>query len=251
MPKEFNMRQHAGKRSLKQRVINAAEQTLSNQNFVKPIDVMISIGWLQQVHVRDWQQGKIPFLEKVIQCNLNKLNKAMECLHKWALEKKLKPSQTVYMSHNTRPRKCLRFSKTGELMVEQKYSTHYISSLLGGRKVQRLKEKWEQSPDLVVFWLINDSECNQCHKKLFKGSLLFKYVDKAECMDCAELGSLVFLPSGDAKLTRRAKNYSNKSAIVVKFSHVRKRYERQGVMVEKEALKKAQSEILHMFLEKI
>ena len=62
-------------------------------------------------------------------------------------------------------------------------------------------------------------------------------------MNCAKLESLVFLPSGNAKLTHRAKNYSNKSAIVVKFSRTRKRYERQGIMIEKEALKKAQSEV--------
>ena len=234
---------HPAKKPLEQRVIGTAEEILSKQSYVRPMDVLIAIGWLQQIHARDRQRGKIPFLEKVIQCNLTKLNRALECLHKWALKKGLKPSETIYMSHNTTSRKQLRFSKTEEPTVEQKYSTHYISSTLGEKKIQRLKEKWEQSPDLIVFYLINDSKCDECHKELFKGSLLFKNGNKAECVNCAKLESLVFLPSGNAKLTHRAKNYSNKSAIVVKFSRTRKRYDRQGIMIEKEALKKAQSEI--------
>lgn len=37
-----------------------------------------------------------------------------------------------------------------------------------------------------------------------------------------------FLPSGDAALTRRAKRGSGMSAVVVRFSWARRRYERQG-----------------------
>jgi hypothetical protein len=40
---------------------------------------------------------------------------------------------------------------------------------------------------------------------------------------------LVFLPSGEAALTRRAKKASGLSAVVVRWSRTRKRYERQGL----------------------
>jgi hypothetical protein len=229
--------------SLQQRVIKAAEQILSKQNYVRPIDLMITIGWLQNAHAKSWQQGKVPFLEKVIQVNLNKLNQALEYLQQWALKKDLKSSETIYMSHNTKTRKLLRFSNSGNPGIEQKYRTHYISPILTEKKIERLKNKWEQSPDLVVFSLINDSECSECYKKLLKGNLLFKDGDNAKCITCSGLINLVFLPSGDAKLTRRAKSYSTKPVVVVRFSKVRKRYERQGIMVEEEALRKAQSEI--------
>ena len=43
-------------------------------------------------------------------------------------------------------------------------------------------------------------------------------------------GHLVFLPSGDAALTRRARKASKLSAVVVQFSRTRKRSERQGVL---------------------
>jgi hypothetical protein len=55
---------------------------------------------------------------------------------------------------------------------------------------------------------------------------------------------LVFLPSGDATLSRRAKAASSLSAVVVRFSSSRRRYERQGVLIEKEALAGAEAECL-------
>ena len=57
---------------------------------------------------------------------------------------------------------------------------------------------------------------------------------------CADLDHLVFLPSGDAALTRRARKHSRLSAVVLKWSRARKHYERQGLLVEDEALTKAE-----------
>jgi len=53
-------------------------------------------------------------------------------------------------------------------------------------------------------------------------------VGRAESLDCSDLGRLVFLRSGDGALTRRAKKASRLSAVVVRWSQTRKRYERQG-----------------------
>ena len=55
---------------------------------------------------------------------------------------------------------------------------------------------------------------------------------------------LVYLPAGDAALTRRAKKASDLSAVVVRFSRARRRYERQGVLVEEDALVRAERECL-------
>lgn len=61
---------------------------------------------------------------------------------------------------------------------------------------------------------------------------------------CADLAHLVFLESGSAALTRRATRYSTLHAVVVRFSRARKRYERQGVLVEEAALVQAEAECL-------
>ena len=52
------------------------------------------------------------------------------------------------------------------------------------------------------------------------------------------------LPSGDAALTRRAKAGSRLSAVVVRFSRGRGRFERQGILVEEQALERAEQECL-------
>jgi hypothetical protein len=63
-------------------------------------------------------------------------------------------------------------------------------------------------------------------------------------MACADLDHLVFLPAGTTALTRRARQHSGLSAVVVKFSRARRRYERQGVLVEEDALARAEAECL-------
>lgn len=55
---------------------------------------------------------------------------------------------------------------------------------------------------------------------------------------------LLFLPSGDAALTRRARKHSTLSAVVLEWSRTRKRYERQGLLVNSQALEQAEQECL-------
>src|SRR6266536_6243769 len=64
------------------------------------------------------------------------------------------------------------------------------------------------------------------------------------CMACADLDHLVFLPAGDTALTRRARQHSGLSPVVVNFSRARRRYERQGVLLEEDALLRAEAECL-------
>lgn len=64
------------------------------------------------------------------------------------------------------------------------------------------------------------------------------------CLACADLDHLEFLPSGDAALTLRSRKYSKLSAVVLKWSRARKRYERQGILIEEQALAEAEEECL-------
>ncbi|MFF4831079.1 DUF2293 domain-containing protein [Streptomyces sp. NPDC001315] len=64
------------------------------------------------------------------------------------------------------------------------------------------------------------------------------------CLDCADLGHLVFLPRGDTALTRRSREESALSAVVVRFNRRKARYERQGVLVEEAALARAEERCL-------
>ena len=59
------------------------------------------------------------------------------------------------------------------------------------------------------------------------------------CLKCAGLGDLVFLPSGDPALTRRATSFSARCELVMTFNRRRKREERRGTLLEAEAIEKA------------
>ncbi|MGW6026069.1 DUF2293 domain-containing protein [Streptomyces sp. NPDC055099] len=75
-------------------------------------------------------------------------------------------------------------------------------------------------------------------------SLLVVQESEPHCLDCADLGHLVFLPRGDTALTRRAREGSVLSAVVVRLNRRQGRYERQGVLVEEAALARAEERCL-------
>jgi hypothetical protein len=99
------------------------------------------------------------------------------------------------------------------------------------------------SSDLKVFISNRESKCDECGEELGHHAWITLQEDKsAVCLTCADLDHLVFLRSGDAALTRRARKHSRLSAVVLKWSRSRKRYERQGLLVEDEALELAEQE---------
>jgi len=97
--------------------------------------------------------------------------------------------------------------------------------------------------ELKVFISSRDSRCDECGEQLGRGAWIQLQEDKgAVCLECADLDHLAFLPSGDAALTRRSRKHSKLSAVVLKWSKARKRYERQGVLVENSAIDRAEQE---------
>lgn len=91
----------------------------------------------------------------------------------------------------------------------------------------------------------DDSRCGECGEDLGRGRLIFLAGERgALCLACADLDHLVFLPAGDPAVTRRARAGSRLSAVVLKFSSARKRYERQGLLVEEAALARAEEQCL-------
>lgn len=99
--------------------------------------------------------------------------------------------------------------------------------------------------DLAVFISSKNSTCEECKEALGKGAWITLVKDKgALCLSCSDMAHLVFLPSGDAALTRRSKKYSTLFAKILKWSKARRRYERQGLLVEQKALVQAEEECL-------
>ena len=217
---------------VEQRVRQVAEAALAEQRFVSAIDVLLGLGWLAPSHLKLWQQGRVDSLESVVQANLSKITAAMAAFRHWARDLGLNPSETDYVAR-TRDRRQLRFSLSGDPAIERAYRTHWVSPQLSGGAVKQQS----RPPDLVVIWPVKEWTCTSCGGT---GDLLFMEGPGPLCLDCADLGHLEYLPSGDATLTRRAKKASRLSAVVVRWSRARKHYERQGILAEAEAIEHAE-----------
>jgi hypothetical protein len=227
---------------LKKRVVSAAEAALAHKQYVSTIDVLTRTGLLAPMHVESWRKGRIDFLERAIQANLKKISQSMAIFRQWALEKGLKPSETHYVRRMHTGTVDLQFSKSGDPAIEKSYRTHYVSPALSERKQERLTQKLSSPEQPVVFEILRDSACSECGAELARGSFLVMDAEQPLCLPCARLDDLEYLPAGNAALTRRAARYSERTAVVVRFSRSRGHYERQGILVEQSALEKAEQE---------
>ena len=222
------------------RVLGAAEASVAAQHYVGAVDVLVGIGWLDPGTVKRWRQAQIDCLEEALQTNPTRISEAMNLIRSWPAGKGLLASETDYVAR-TPQRQTLRFSRGGDPTIERLYRTHWVSPGLSEKQRERLAEKASRAPELVVIRRLNREWT--CHRCGGTGGLLVMEKPGPACLRCGGLGDLEFLPAGDALLTRRVKAKGARSAVVVRFSRSRRRYERQGLLVEPEALTVALEEL--------
>jgi len=230
----------AGTRGLRQRVESAAEAALRDSKSVSPVDVFCGIGWLPWSVVDRWRQGRVDSLDQAMNVGPQKLAGALAMLHAWARTGGLVPSEVGYLAA-TRDRRPLRFTADGDPAVENACRTHWISPELSEAERDRLAERQSRAPDLVVIEPLKEFTCTSCGGT---GPYLIMEDPGPLCLTCADMDHLIFLPAGHAALSRRAKSGSGLSAVVVRFSRTRNRYERQGILVEETALERAEEQCL-------
>ena len=215
------------------RVAKAAEEVLAARHSVSAIDILMGIGWLDPGAVERWRRGQIDCLEEALQVNPLRIPEALQLFQSWGTARGLFASPTTYVDR-TPQRRALRFSRSGHAEIEASYRTHWVSPELSETKRERLAEKASRAPELVVVQPLNREWT--CHRCGGTGDLLMMETPGPACLRCVGLDDLEFLPAGDAKLTRRVKANSIRYAVVVRFSRIRRRYERQGLLVEPQAL---------------
>jgi hypothetical protein len=226
--------------ALAERVVKAAEAALASQDYVSPIDVLVGIGWLDVRTVERWRRGQVDCLDGAVQTNLPRILEAIKLLRSWAGERNLSESPAHYVMRGPQ-RQTLRFSRSGDPAIEALFRAHWVSQELSEKKRERLVEKASRAPDLVVVQPLK-SEWT-CHRCAGTGDLLMMENPGPACLRCVGLDDLEFLPAGDALLSRRVKAKSTRCAVVVRFSRSRRRYERQGLLVEPLALADVQRDL--------
>jgi hypothetical protein len=108
------------------KVSRAVEIILERDKVVRPIDVLIGMQLLSRDDLEEWRCGRVPYLEKVIDCNLTRLSRLLRILRFHVHDLNLVPSTTAYIRLGSGPKRQLRFTKTGDAKLERAYSTHFI-----------------------------------------------------------------------------------------------------------------------------
>ncbi|UBU13206.1 DUF2293 domain-containing protein [Nonomuraea gerenzanensis] len=225
------------KPNLARRVAEAAEIALTTRKYVTFIDVVTGLRWLHSRHVDTWRQGRAATLAELAAVDEERLLTAAGLLRDWARAKGLRPVDTPYVA-GTRDRRELRFTAGPE---QAPFRVHWLSPDLSEARVRRLTEAQSKAPDLVAVAPLEAWTCASCGDT---GPYLIMEDDRPHCLTCADLDHLEFLPSGNAALSRRAKQESGLSAVVVRYNRRRKVYQRVGLLVEQAALAAAEERCL-------
>ena len=56
------------------RISRAVETLLRKDKIVRPVDVLVEMQLLKREHLEDWRRGRVPYLERVINCSLSRLS---------------------------------------------------------------------------------------------------------------------------------------------------------------------------------
>jgi hypothetical protein len=108
------------------KISRAVEMILAKDKVVRPIDVLVGMHLLSRDDLDAWRFSRVPYLEKVIDCNLTRLSRLLRILRFHVHDLNLVPSVTAYMRHGRGPKRQLRFTKTGDARLEKAYATHFI-----------------------------------------------------------------------------------------------------------------------------
>jgi hypothetical protein len=116
------------------RIVRAVEAILATGQVVAPIDVFLHMDLLKAADLEDWRFGRVPYLERVIRCNLEKASRILRILRFHVHDLNMKPSQTYYKKWGKGAKIPLRFTKSGERPLEEAYARHFVAPGVGRKK---------------------------------------------------------------------------------------------------------------------
>lgn len=135
------------------RIVRAVAALLAQGDVVAPIDVFVRMELLAKPDVEAWRFGRVPYLEKVIRCNLSQASRILRILRMHVHDLNMPPSPTAYVRWGKGPRPPLRFTKTGDPKLEEAYARHFLKPLPKGELKRRrwaeslrVKESLQESP---------------------------------------------------------------------------------------------------------
>ena len=123
------------------RIVRAVSALLDKSETIAPMEVFVQMNLLQASDLESWRFGRIPYLVKVIRCNLAAASRILRILRMHGHDLNLQPSLTEYRKWGKGPKLALRFTKSGDPGVEEAYYRHLLAPSASSK---RGREKPEQ-----------------------------------------------------------------------------------------------------------
>lgn len=112
---------------LRKKIKSLVHSLQYEKGMVCSIDILIGLNYLSKQDYENWRFGKVDYLERVCKANLSKLTLINKTIRKIANDLKLDKSWTGYNQYGKGVKRRLRFSKSGNKVIEDAYATHYIN----------------------------------------------------------------------------------------------------------------------------
>lgn len=101
------------------RVERAVGELLRDGRPVSAPEVFVRMGMLPPAELAEWRQGRVPYLERVIQGSLGKINRVLRIISLHVHDLQLLPAPPHVAGLVKFKGRALRFSKTGDPGVEE------------------------------------------------------------------------------------------------------------------------------------
>jgi hypothetical protein len=75
------------------KITAAVTRLLKDRSTITPVDVFMQMGYLTKEDYENWRFGGVPYLERVIKCNLSKINRMLRILKIHVEDRGLRASQ--------------------------------------------------------------------------------------------------------------------------------------------------------------
>jgi hypothetical protein len=114
------------RQELQKKVRHIVQQLVFEKGYASPLDLFLKMEKVSPKLVEDWRFRRVPYLERVLHGNLSQFNFILTKLRETSRDLELKESCSTYVSWGKGPKRPLRFSKSGDIHSERRYSTHYV-----------------------------------------------------------------------------------------------------------------------------
>lgn len=163
------------------------DKQINKKGYATIVDILLDLGYLTKQNYEKWRCGQVPYLEKVLTVNLNKLSLILKTAHAYANKRKYKKSITFYKKYKSKRKIKLRFSASNNEKIEQSYSTHFVSN-----DINKIKNNNSKQNDNIVKTLkdiINEFGPDYLNNKPFE---VFDVLSKNEDINRKKCSTILY-----------------------------------------------------------